>query len=79
MTIINAQTTTDIKGVSAGSGKSYYVLQGNLLKVYGPASMYSLDGKRICNLKTNVQISISSLPDVFIIKFKDGKTYKLQK
>jgi len=79
VTIINAQTTTDIKSVNAIDGKSYYVLQGNLLKVYSPASLFSLDGKQICSLKTDAQIDIATLPGVFVIKFKNGTAYKLQK
>lgn len=79
VTIINAQTTTDIKGVSAVSDKSYYSLQGDWLKVYSPANLYSLDGKRICGIKTDAQIGFSTLPDIFIVKFIDGPTYKLQK
>lgn len=79
VTIISAQTATDIKDVNAVSDKPYYSLKDNLLKVNSSASLYSLEGRRICSLKTNDKIGIGILPDVFIIKFKDGTTYKLQR
>lgn len=77
--IISGQTATDIKRINAVSDKTYYSLQDNLLHVYSSASLYSLEGKRICSLKADAQMGTGSLPDVFILKFKDGSAWKLQK
>lgn len=79
VTIISAQTTTGIKGINAIKDKPYYSLQGYSLKVYRSACLYSLDGRQICSINADTQISIDALPDVFIIKFKDGTNCKLQK
>lgn len=79
VTIINAQTTTDIKDIKTKGDKAYCRLQGKLLKVYSSATLYSMDGKQICNMKGDAQIDTSILPYVFIIKFKDGTIYKLVK
>lgn len=79
VTIISAQTTTDIKGINATEDKPYYGLLGISLKVYRSACLYSLDGRQICCMNPDTQIGIDALPDMFIIKFKDGTVYKLQK
>lgn len=79
ITIIGAQTATDIKSINVVGDKTFYNFSGNVLKVYSPASLYSLDGKRICCLKANTQIVTSNLPGMFILKFKDGSAWKLQK
>ena len=79
ITIINAQTITDIKHINAENDNIYYRLESNLLKVFSSARIYTFDGKQICSLTDNSQIDTGTLPDFFIIKFNDGKTFKLQK
>ena len=79
ITIINAQTITDIKHINAENDNIYYRLESNLLKVFSSARKYTFDGKQICSLTDNSQIDTGTLPDFFIIKFNDGKTFKLQK
>ena len=79
ITIINAQTITDIKHINAKNDNFYYRLESNLLKVFSSARIYTFDGKQICSLTDNSQIDTGTLPDFFIIKFNDGKTFKLQK
>ena len=79
ITIINAQTITDIKHINAKNDNFYYRLESNLLKVFSSARIYTFDGKQICCLTDNSQIDTGTLPDFFIIKFNDGKTFKLQK
>ena len=79
ITIINAQTITDIKHINAENDNIYYRLESNLLKVFSSARIYTFDGKQICCLTDNSQIDTGTLPDFFIIKFNDGKTFKLQK
>ena len=79
ITIINAQTITDIKHINAENDNIYYRLESNLLKVFSSARICTFDGKQICSLTDNSQIDTGTLPDFFIIKFNDGKTFKLQK
>ena len=79
ITIINAQTITDIKHINAENDNIYYRLESNLLKVFSSARIYTFDGKQICSLTDNSQIDTGTLPDFFIIKFNDGKTFKFQK
>ena len=79
VTIINAQTATGIKNIKKEGDKVNYRLQGNVLKVYTSAMLYSLEGKLICGLKGEQQIDTSVLPDGFILKFEDGTVCKLLK
>lgn len=79
ITIINAQTITDIKHINTENDNIYYRLESNLLKVFSSARIYTFDGKQICSLTDNSQIDTGTLPDFFIIKFNDGKTFKFQK
>ena len=79
VTIINAQTATGIKNIKKEGDKVNYRLQGNVLKVYTSAMLYSLEGKLICGLKGDQQIDTSVLPDGFILKFEDGTVCKLLK
>ena len=70
---------TIIKHINAENDNIYYRLESNLLKVFSSARIYTFDGKQICSLTDNSQIDTGTLPDFFIIKFNDGKTFKLQK
>ena len=76
---IAGTTITDIKHINAENDNIYYRLESNLLKVFSSARIYTFDGKQICSLTDNSQIDTGTLPDFFIIKFNDGKTFKLQK
>ena len=68
-----------VKHINAENDNIYYRLESNLLKVFSSARIYTFDGKQICSLTDNSQIDTGTLPDFFIIKFNDGKTFKLQK
>lgn len=58
VTIINAQTATGIKNIKKEGDKVNYRLQGNVLKVYTSAMLYSLEGKLICGLIKGTKRSV---------------------
>lgn len=77
--IINVIATTDVEHITNAATKNYYRVQGNLLTVNAAATIYSIDGKVYACLKPNDAISISSIPNVLVLKFADGTAYKIRK
>lgn len=77
--IINVIATTDVEYITNTATKNYYRVQGNLLTVNAAAAIYTIDGKVYARLKPNDAISISSIPNVLVLKFADGTAYKIRK
>lgn len=77
--IINVIATTDVEHITNTATKNYYRVQGNLLTVNAAATIYTIDGKVYACLKPNDAISIPSIPNVLVLKFVDGTTYKIRK
>mgnify|MGYP004456933317 FL=1 len=77
--IINVIATTDVEHITNAATKNYYRVQGNLLTVNAAATIYTIEGKVYACLKPNDAISISSIPNVLVLKFADGTAYKIRK
>lgn len=77
--IINVIATTDVEHITNAATKNYYRVQGNLLTVNAAATIYTIDGEVYARLKPNDAISISSIPNVLVLKFADGTAYKIRK
>ena len=74
---INPCSLTGIESVKNPKANAYYNLQDNKLSVMLPARIHSLDGKLIADVKANSNIYLGALPKIFIIRFKDGASFKV--
>ena len=77
--IINVIATTDVEHITNTATKNYYRVHGDLLTVNAAETIYTIEGKVYARLKTNDAISISSIPNVLVLKFADGTAYKIRK
>lgn len=77
--VTNASVMTDIENVNGNDGISLFCLKNGELIVTLPSTFYTLDGKLLFRKKANTCITIEQLPDLFIIKMKNGTSYKIMK
>lgn len=77
--VTNASVMTGIESIKDTDDSPLFTMQGNKLTSKIPSTFYTIDGRKLFHLEANVNIECGSLPDLFIIKFSDGKSYKIVK
>lgn len=77
--VVNASLMTGIESIKGADDSPLFTLQGDKLTSNIPSSFYTIDGRMLFHLKANASVECGSLPDLFIIKFSDGKSYKIIK
>lgn len=77
--VTNASVMTGIESIKDTDDSPLFTMQGNKLTSKIPSTFYTIDGRKLFHLEANANIECGSLPDLFIIKFSDGKSYKIVK
>ena len=77
--VTNASVMTGIESIKGTDESPLFTMQGNKLTSNIPSTFYTIDGRKLFHLKANANIECGSLPDLFIVKFSDGKSYKIVK
>ena len=70
---------TGIESIKGADDSPLFTMQGNKLTSKIPSTFYTIDGRKLFHLEANTNIECGRLPDLFIIKFSDGKSYKIIK
>lgn len=77
--VTNASVMTAIESIKGADDSPLFTMQGNKLTSKIPSTFYTIDGRKLFQLKANASVECGSLPDLFIIKLSNGKSYKIIK
>lgn len=77
--VTNVSVMTGIESLKGTDDSPLFTMQGDKLTSKIPSTFYTIDGRKLFQLKANASVECGSLPDFFIIKLSNGKSYKIIK